>query len=56
VSDHIKTLETEIGCRLFDRMGRTLIPTREEEIRLSHVVLRRRFSLVNHEKRPLPIS
>ena len=31
VSDHIKTLETELDCRLFDRMGRTIIPTKEAE-------------------------
>ncbi len=32
VSDHIKTLEEELGVRLFDRLGRSVIPTREAEI------------------------
>ncbi len=29
VSEHIKTLEDELNCRLFDRLGRTIIPTEE---------------------------
>lgn len=32
VSDHIRSLEEELGCRLFDRIGRSIIPTREAEI------------------------
>lgn len=32
VSDHIKSLEEELGCTLFDRLGRTIIPTKEAEI------------------------
>lgn len=32
VSDHIKSLEEELGCRLFDRLGRSIMPTREAEI------------------------
>ncbi|MCX8069700.1 MAG: selenium metabolism-associated LysR family transcriptional regulator, partial [Thermodesulfovibrionales bacterium] len=31
VSDHIKTLEEEINCRLFDRLGRTILPTTEAD-------------------------
>lgn len=29
VSDHIKALEEELNCMLFDRLGRTIIPTKE---------------------------
>ncbi|MCL5023520.1 MAG: selenium metabolism-associated LysR family transcriptional regulator [Nitrospirae bacterium] len=29
VSDHIKALEEELNCRLFDRLSRKIIPTRE---------------------------
>lgn len=38
VSDHIKELEGEFGCRLFDRLGRTIIPTREAEVLHRHAV------------------
>lgn len=31
VSDHIKTLEEDLGCRLFDRLGRSIIPTIEAD-------------------------
>jgi len=31
VSDHIKSLEEYLGCRLFDRLGRNIIPTNEAE-------------------------
>lgn len=31
VSDHIRSLEEELNCRLFDRLGRSIIPTREAE-------------------------
>lgn len=31
VSDHIKTLEKDLDCRLFDRVGRSIIPTKEAE-------------------------
>ncbi len=32
ISDHIKAMEAEMNCRLFDRLGRTIIPTREAEV------------------------
>jgi len=31
ISDHIKALEDEFDCKLFDRLGRTIIPTKEAE-------------------------
>jgi DNA-binding transcriptional LysR family regulator len=31
ISEHIKTLEKELSCRLFDRMGRQIIPTPEAD-------------------------
>ena len=31
ISDHIQTLEREVKCRLFDRLGRTILPTKEAE-------------------------
>ncbi|RPJ05682.1 MAG: LysR family transcriptional regulator, partial [Deltaproteobacteria bacterium] len=32
ISDHIQTLENELKCRLFDRLGRTILPTKEAEV------------------------
>jgi DNA-binding transcriptional LysR family regulator len=32
VSDHIQALERELKCKLFDRLGRTILPTKEAEI------------------------
>jgi DNA-binding transcriptional LysR family regulator len=32
ISNHIKALEDDFECRLFDRMGRTIIPTKEAEV------------------------
>lgn len=32
ISEHIKKLEEELNCRLFDRMGRTIIPTKEADM------------------------
>ncbi len=38
VSDHIKTLEEELDCRLFDRLGRMIIPTKEAEALYTHAL------------------
>jgi len=38
VSDHIISFEVELGCRLFDRMGRTIMPTKEAESLYPHAV------------------
>ena len=38
VSDHVKTLENELDCNLFDRLGRTIIPTKDAEVFYSHVL------------------
>jgi len=38
ISDHIKSLEDEFGCRLFDRLGRTIMPTKEAEALYGHAV------------------
>ncbi len=32
ISNHIKALEDELGCNLFDRLGRYIIPTKEAEV------------------------
>ncbi len=32
VSDHIRSLEEELKCRLFDRLGRSIIPTAEADL------------------------
>ena len=32
ISDHIQNLEKELKCRLFDRLGRTILPTKEAEV------------------------
>jgi DNA-binding transcriptional LysR family regulator len=32
VSEHIQNLETRLNCKLFDRLGRTILPTTEAEI------------------------
>jgi DNA-binding transcriptional LysR family regulator len=36
ISAHIKALENEFNCRLFDRLGRSIIPTVEAEILLDY--------------------
>lgn len=36
ISDHIKTLEEELNCKLFDRLGRSIIPTKEAELLYFH--------------------
>ncbi|MBA4348863.1 MAG: LysR family transcriptional regulator [Thermodesulfovibrio sp.] len=38
ISDHIKSLEEEFDCRLFDRLGRTIIPTKEAETLYIHAL------------------
>jgi len=38
ISDHIRALEEELGCKLFDRLGRTIIPTREAEVLYGHAI------------------
>ena len=38
ISDHIKALEEEFDCRLFDRLGRTIVPTKEAEVLYTHVL------------------
>lgn len=32
ISEHIKNLEQELGCSLFDRLGRSIMPTREAKL------------------------
>lgn len=32
ISDHIRSLEEEFNCKLFDRLGRTIVPTKEAEL------------------------
>lgn len=36
ISNHIKSLEDEFECKLFDRLGRTIIPTKEAEVLYTH--------------------
>lgn len=38
ISDHVKSLENELDCKLFDRLGRTIIPTKEAEALYSHAM------------------
>jgi len=38
VSNHIKLLEEGFNCKLFDRMGRTIIPTKEAEVLYIHSI------------------
>jgi len=38
ISDHIKTLEEGLDCTLFDRLGRTIIPTKEAEVLYSYAL------------------
>ncbi|HMK43202.1 MAG TPA: selenium metabolism-associated LysR family transcriptional regulator [Dissulfurispiraceae bacterium] len=38
ISDHIRSLEQEFRCSLFDRLGRSIIPTREAEVLYPHAV------------------
>lgn len=32
ISEHIRNLESELNCKLFDRMGRTIVPTSEADL------------------------
>jgi DNA-binding transcriptional LysR family regulator len=36
ISSHIKTIEEELDCKLFDRVGRAIIPTKEAELLYSY--------------------
>jgi DNA-binding transcriptional LysR family regulator len=36
VSDHIQNLEHDLNCMLFDRLGRTILPTKEAEVLNRH--------------------
>ncbi len=38
ISDHIRALEEDLDCRLFDRLGRTIVPTKEAEVLFSHAM------------------
>jgi DNA-binding transcriptional LysR family regulator len=38
ISNHIRTLEDEFGCKLFDRLGRSIIPTKEAEVLYTHAL------------------
>lgn len=36
ISNHIKALEDEFECSFFDRLGRTILPTKEAEVLYTH--------------------
>lgn len=38
ISAHISSLEEEYNCKLFDRLGRTIIPTKEAEVLYNHAL------------------
>ncbi|OGW37225.1 MAG: hypothetical protein A2Y97_11695 [Nitrospirae bacterium RBG_13_39_12] len=38
ISNHIRALEDDFACKLFDRLGRSIIPTREAEVLYSHAL------------------
>ncbi|ODA44673.1 Transcriptional regulator, LysR family [Thermodesulfovibrio sp. N1] len=38
VSEHIKNLETYLNCKLFDRVGKKIIPTKEADILYEHAL------------------
>ena len=38
ISKHVRTLEKEFNCQLFDRLGKTIIPTKEAEILYQHSI------------------
>ncbi len=38
ISEHIKNLENELNCTLFDRLGRSILPTAKAEILVPHAL------------------
>ncbi|MDP2278921.1 MAG: selenium metabolism-associated LysR family transcriptional regulator [Nitrospirota bacterium] len=38
ISDHVKSLEEELNCKLFDRLGRSIMPTKEAEVLYNHAM------------------
>lgn len=38
ISDHVKSLEEELNCKLFDRFRRTIMPTKEAEVLYNHAM------------------
>jgi DNA-binding transcriptional LysR family regulator len=41
ISEHIKNLEKDLNCKLFDRLGRSIVPTKEAEVlypRALHII------------------
>ncbi len=41
ISEHVKNLENDLNCKLFDRLGRSIVPTKEAEIlypRALHII------------------
>ncbi len=41
ISEHVKNLENDLDCKLFDRLGRSIVPTKEAEIlypRALHII------------------
>jgi DNA-binding transcriptional LysR family regulator len=38
ISEHIKTLERELNCALFERLGKKIIPTREADVLYNHAL------------------
>jgi len=38
ISAHIKAMEEEYNCKLFDRLGRIIIPTKEAEVLYKHAI------------------
>jgi len=38
ISEHIKSLERELNCTMFERLGKTIIPTREADALYNHAL------------------
>jgi DNA-binding transcriptional LysR family regulator len=38
ISEHIKTLERELNCALFERLGKKIMPTREADVLYNHAL------------------